>query len=114
MRSLAEVTSALPANADAGLTEAAVAESQRHFGSNVLTPLPRAPLWQKFIDKFAEPIIIILLAAALLSMIVEIFKHDSDPGEPPTLAKPGADRPPPDPKRRRSVRRSGGRRLGGK
>src|SRR6266852_2181648 len=77
MRSLSEVTSALPANADVGLTEVAVVESRQRFGRNVLTPLPREPLWQKFIEKFDEPIIIILLAAALLSMIVELFKHDT-------------------------------------
>ncbi len=50
------------------------------FGVNRLTPLPREPLWQKFIEKFDEPIIKILLAAALLSMVVDLFKANSTVG----------------------------------
>lgn len=75
MRSLADVIQHLSANPDAGLTDAAVASSRQQFGANTLTPLPREPLWKKFIEKFDEPIIKILLAAALLSMIVDIFKQ---------------------------------------
>ena len=47
------------------------------FGANKLTPLPREPLWKKFIEKFDEPIIKILLAAALLSMVVDLFKANN-------------------------------------
>src|SRR5262249_10314394 len=36
--------------------------------------LPREPVWQKFLEKFDEPIIKILLAAALLSIVVDLFK----------------------------------------
>jgi Ca2+-transporting ATPase len=75
MRSLADVTQAFAANPDTGLADAAVEHSRQQFGRNVLTPLPREPLWKKFIEKFDEPIIIILLAAALLSMVVDIFKE---------------------------------------
>ena len=42
--------------------------------------MPREPLWQKFIEKFDEPIIKILLAAALLSMVVDLFKANSTVG----------------------------------
>jgi Ca2+-transporting ATPase len=50
-----------------------MADSRRRFGANRLTPLPREPLWRKFLAKFDEPIIKILLAAALLSMFVDLF-----------------------------------------
>src|SRR5205823_876053 len=47
---------------------------------NRLTPLPREPLWRKFLEKFDEPIIKILLAAALLSMVVNLFQVDKTLG----------------------------------
>src|SRR6476646_1105182 len=77
MRSLAEVIQHLSANPETGLTDAAVASSRQQFGANTLTPLPREPLWKKFIEKFDEPIIKILLAAALLSMFVGLFKVEA-------------------------------------
>jgi Ca2+-transporting ATPase len=75
MRALSEVYQSLPTNPDTGLTGAGVAASRRQFGENRLTPLPREPLWKKFLEKFDEPIIQILLAAALLSMFVDLFQH---------------------------------------
>jgi Ca2+-transporting ATPase len=74
MRSLAEVQKLLPVNAEDGLPAAAVEQSRRQFGVNSLTPLPREPVWKKFLEKFDEPIIKVLLAAALLSMLVDLFK----------------------------------------
>src|ERR1044071_246283 len=73
MRTLQGVRQLYPAAADAGLAAGAVADSRKRFGVNRLTPLPREPLWKKFLDKFDEPIIKILLAAALLSMFVGLF-----------------------------------------
>src|SRR5262245_5727758 len=66
MRSLAEIQQLLPTSPDSGLSPDAVANSRAQFGGNHLTPLPRPPLWRKFLEKFDEPIIKILLAAALL------------------------------------------------
>src|SRR5690349_7043501 len=74
MRALSDVFQKLPTTAEAGLAGDGVALSRRQFGINRLTPLPREPIWKKFIEKFDEPIIIILLAAALLSMLVDLFK----------------------------------------
>lgn len=77
MRTLAEVQSHVAVSLDQGLTPDAVAQSRRVFGVNTLTPLPRLPIWRKFIEKFDEPIIKILLAAALLSMMVDLFRASS-------------------------------------
>src|SRR3954467_13650355 len=73
MRTISDVLAAVPASAENGLTTAAADESRREFGINRLTPLPREPLWKKFLEKFDEPIIKILLGAALLSMLVGLF-----------------------------------------
>lgn len=53
-----------------GLTSAEVEESRAKFGSNVLTPPEKESLWKKFLEKFDDPIIKILLAAWVLSMII--------------------------------------------
>src|SRR5437867_1338982 len=73
MRTIAAVMQELAVEPEQGLAAAKVALSQKQYGLNHLTPLPRQPLWEKFLEKFEEPIIKILLAAALLEMVVELF-----------------------------------------
>ena len=68
MRTAVQTVQELAITPDRGLTAAAVEASRARFGANVLTPLPRESLWKKFLEKFDEPIIKILLAAALLSL----------------------------------------------
>src|SRR4051812_24985598 len=75
MRTLQQIQQLFPSSTfETGLTKEAVAQSRQNYGSNALTPLPREPLWKKFVEKFDEAIIKILLAAALLSMFVEMFQ----------------------------------------
>src|SRR5437870_641166 len=74
MRTLRELYDRFPNLAEAGLSPGDVEESRRQSGANRLTPLPREPVWKKFLEKFDEPIIKILLAAALLSMVVDLFQ----------------------------------------
>jgi Ca2+-transporting ATPase len=74
MRTLHDLEQLFPGAAENGLAAAAVAQSRQRFGANKLTPLPREPLWKKFLEKFDDPIIKILLGAALLSMFVDLFQ----------------------------------------
>jgi Ca2+-transporting ATPase len=74
MRPLSDILQKLPTSIESGLSPDGVLASRKQFGENRLTPLPREPLWKKFLEKFDEPIIKILLAAALLSMVVDLFK----------------------------------------
>src|SRR5262245_49626716 len=78
MRTISDIEQQFPGAAENGLASAAAAQSLRQLGANKLTPLPREPLWKKFLEKFDEPIIKILLGAALLSMFVDLFQ--SRPG----------------------------------
>jgi Ca2+-transporting ATPase len=78
MRTLHDIEQLFPGAAENGLSSAAIAQSLRQFGANKLTPLPREPLWKKFLEKFDEPIIKILLGAALLSMFVDLFQSRAD------------------------------------
>ena len=74
MRTLQEIQQQLPGSPETGLSPERVPQSRQQFGKNVLTPLPREPLWKKFVEKFDEPIIKILLGAALLSIFVDLFR----------------------------------------
>src|SRR5690349_24392368 len=80
MRTLAEVQKEIAISPDQGLSGQSASDSRRKFGENRLTPLPREPIWKKFLEKFDEPIIKILLAAALLSMFVDLFRGDEGGG----------------------------------
>jgi Ca2+-transporting ATPase len=80
MRSLRSVTDLFPQARAAGLTPGQVADSRARFGLNRLTPLPREPAWVKFLGKFDEPIIKILLAASLLKIVVDLFEANARAG----------------------------------
>src|SRR5579883_1369380 len=80
MRTISDIEHLFPGAAENGLSSAAAAQSVHQFGANKLTPLPREPVWKKFLEKFDEPIIKILLAAALLSMIVDLFRPPAESG----------------------------------
>ena len=77
---LREVYARFPSSREAGLSDPAVTESLKDFGPNTLTPLPREPIWKKFLGKFDEPIIIILLAATLLKTVVDLFEANATAG----------------------------------
>ena len=53
-----------------GLTSVEVEASRAKYGANILTPPEKESLWKKFIEKFDDPIIKILLLAWVLSMII--------------------------------------------
>ncbi len=59
----------------AGLTEQEVTESRLKYGSNLLTPPEKEPLWRQFLDKFRDPLIIILLVAGVLSVGISCYEY---------------------------------------
>ena len=74
MRSLRAISELFPKARESGLSDPEVTESRAKFGANRLTPLPQEPVWKKFLEKFDEPIIKILLAASLLKIVVDLFE----------------------------------------
>ncbi len=56
-----------------GLTSEQVAESRRLHGDNVITPRKGDSAWKLLLDKFRDPIIQVLLIAALLSLAMAFF-----------------------------------------
>ncbi len=66
-----------------GLTDAQVLESREKYGENILTPPEKESLWKQFLEKFTDPIIVILLVALVLSIGVscyEFFSGHADKG----------------------------------
>ena len=58
-----------------GLTDAQVLESRKKHGENILTPPQKESLWSQFLEKFKDPIIIILLVALTLSIGVACYEY---------------------------------------
>lgn len=59
-----------------GLTDNEVIRSREKYGNNMLTPTPPTPLWKLFAEKFDDPVIRILLVAALISLGIAFVEHD--------------------------------------
>lgn len=57
-----------------GLTEAEVLKSREQHGVNILTPPEKQSLWSKFMEKFEDPLIRILLVAGLLSIGIACYE----------------------------------------
>ena len=57
-----------------GLAEAQVLENRKKYGDNTLTAAEKESLWKQFIEKFTDPIIIILLVALVFSFGVSTYE----------------------------------------
>lgn len=57
-----------------GLTDAEVLESRQKYGANILTPPEKEPLWKRFLGKFRDPLIIILMIAGVLSIGISCYE----------------------------------------
>lgn len=57
------------------LTDAEVLESRKKYGVNILTPPEKEPLWKQFLEKFTDPLIIILMIAGVLSIGISFYEY---------------------------------------
>ncbi len=57
-----------------GLTDAEVRESRAVNGANILTPPEKEPLWRRFLGKFSDPLIVILMVAGALSVGISCYE----------------------------------------
>ncbi|MBO4964881.1 MAG: calcium-translocating P-type ATPase, PMCA-type [Muribaculaceae bacterium] len=58
-----------------GLSQQEVAQSREKYGINILTPPEKESLWRRFIGKFKDPLIIILLVAGFLSIGISCYEY---------------------------------------
>ena len=63
-------------NRNSGLSDEQVERSRKRCGYNVLTPPRRISLWKMYLDKYRDPIIQILLVAALISLVLAFIEHN--------------------------------------
>ena len=59
-----------------GLSAAEVLISREEHGENVLTPPKRTSMWRLYLEKYEDPMVRILLVAAIVSLMLAFVKHD--------------------------------------
>lgn len=59
-----------------GLDEQKVGENRGRYGRNVLTPPQKVSLWKLYLEKYKDPIIIILVIAAFISLILAFVNNE--------------------------------------
>ncbi len=59
-----------------GLTTIEVEQSRLKHGENVLTPPKRQSMWHLYLEKYQDPMIRILLVAAVISLVLAFVKQD--------------------------------------
>lgn len=57
------------------MTAEEVLASRAAHGSNVLTPVKGPGVWRRFMAKFADPLIIVLLFAGVLSVCISVYEY---------------------------------------
>ena len=59
-----------------GLTDQEVIDSRQKYGENLLTPPKRPSIWKLYLEKFQDPVIRVLLVAAVFSLIISIIENE--------------------------------------
>lgn len=58
-----------------GLSDTQVLESRDKHGDNLLTPPAKTPWWKQFLQKFKDPLILILIIAGVLSVGISCYEY---------------------------------------
>jgi magnesium-transporting ATPase (P-type) len=69
-RSADDVARALTVDPHAGLAAPQARERRRTVGPNELRETPPVPLWRRFVGELIEPLVLLLLAAVVVSLVV--------------------------------------------
>ena len=70
---LDDVIARLGSHVDYGLTAPEASSRLVYSGANVLKTDDPEPLWKKFLEQFKEPMILLLLASAGISLLTQQF-----------------------------------------
>jgi Ca2+-transporting ATPase len=74
-RPVAEVCAALRTDAERGLAAGDAAGRLAACGPNVLAATPPDPTWRRFLAQFESPLVLLLVAAAIVSLVVWGIEH---------------------------------------
>ena len=73
-----EVVEGLGTSADDGLASTRAAELLTECGPNKLDEEEKTPLWKRFFEQMADPMVIMLIAAAVISALTGMVKGEPD------------------------------------
>lgn len=59
-----------------GLSEDEVKINREKYGDNLLTPPKRTSLWKLYLEKFEDPVVRVLLIAAVFSLLISIIENE--------------------------------------
>ena len=72
-----DVLSALNSDSECGLTSEEASQRLRRFGPNRLKAAPQVPAWRKFLAQFTDILVLLLIAAALVSALLWLLDRDT-------------------------------------
>ena len=72
-----EVVAALKTQPQSGLSLTEAARRLEHYGRNELDAVPPRPQWLKFLDQFTDVLVLLLLAAAMISAVIWLQERDT-------------------------------------
>ena len=73
-----DVLDAQATSAEDGLTSAVAADRLRQTGPNKLDEAAPVPLWKRFFEQMADPMVIMLIVAAVISALTGMVKGEAD------------------------------------
>ena len=73
-----EVLSELASNGESGLTSAEAASRLASHGPNELEKEEKTPLWKRFFEQMADPMVIMLIVAAFISAVTGMIQGESE------------------------------------
>lgn len=79
--SVEQVAAQLNTSLATGLTESEVAKRLAEFGPNELEQQKKTSLWKRLLVQLSDPMLLLLIAAALVSLVVGIVQGESNAGE---------------------------------
>ena len=59
-----------------GLSSKQVLSNREKYGENLLTPPKRPSIWKLYLEKFQDPVIKVLLVAAVFSLIISVIENE--------------------------------------
>ena len=78
LASAEDVLEAQSSNAETGLTGAVAQQRLSEFGPNKLDEEEKTPLWKRFFEQMADPMVIMLIAAAAISAITGTIQGEPE------------------------------------
>ena len=73
-----DVLGELSSNEESGLTAAEASSRLAQYGHNELEKEEKTPLWKRFFEQMADPMVIMLIVAAVISAVTGMIQGESE------------------------------------